>query len=230
MLVNPGVARFQHYAHETVAQIQASLRAFQRVVGLSSRPQFISFIEAMRQRVDFLLSQGKSLWRALRQRTDEALSRQSHLRLLATRARDGVYAILLQSEPFLHRIRLPVWHHKNRKTLPTLIVAAFAGLALIILFLKMGMSDQAGNEHAGSVKGTTSSPTQAPDWTIFDDAFANATYSPRYIGICGSGKDIRRGIDARPRRNDWASDEGAGTSATSASETSLIGKTAHRML
>ena len=62
---------------------------------------------------------------------------------------------------------------KNRKTVPTLIVAAFAGLALIILFLKMGMSDQAGNEHAGSVKGTTSSLTQVPDWTIFDDAFAN---------------------------------------------------------
>jgi hypothetical protein len=40
------------------------------------------------------------------------------------------------------------------------IVAAFAGLALIVLFLKMGMSDQAGNEHAGSVKVTTSSRTQ----------------------------------------------------------------------
>jgi hypothetical protein len=54
-----------------------------------------------------------------------------------------------------------------------LIVAAFAGLALIILFLKMGMSDQAGNEHAGSVKVSTSSLTQVPDWTIFNDAFAN---------------------------------------------------------
>ena len=105
MLVNPGVVRFQHYAHETVAQIQDSLRAFQRVVGLSGRHQFVSFIEAMRQRADFLLSQGKSLWRALRQRIDEALSRQSHLRLLATRARDCVYTILLQSEPFLNRIR-----------------------------------------------------------------------------------------------------------------------------
>jgi hypothetical protein len=62
---------------------------------------------------------------------------------------------------------------KNRKTVPTLIVPAFAGLALIILLLKMDMSDQAGNEHAGSVKGTTSSLTQVPDWTIFDDAFAN---------------------------------------------------------
>jgi hypothetical protein len=168
MLVNPGVARFQHYAHETVAQIQESLRTFQRVVGLSRRPQFISLIDAMRYRVDFLLSQGKSLWHALRQRIDEALSRQSHLRLLATRARDGVYAILLQSG-----IRDLYGTTKNRKTLLTLIVAAFAGLALIILFLKMGMSDQAGNEHAGSVKGTTSSLTQVPDWTIFDDAFAN---------------------------------------------------------
>ena len=172
MLVNPGVARFQHYAHETVAQIQESLHTFQRVVGLSRRPQFISLIDAMRYRV-VLLSQGKSLWHALRQRTDEALSRQSHLRLLATRARDGVYAILLQSEPFLYRIRDLYGTTKNRKTLLTLIVAAFAGLALIILFLKMGMSDQAGNEHAGSVKGTTSSLTQVPDWTIFDDAFAN---------------------------------------------------------
>jgi hypothetical protein len=168
MLVNPGVARFQHYAHETVAQIQESLHTFQRVVGLSRRPQFISLIDAMRYRVDFLLSQGKSLWHALRQRIDEALSRQSHLRLLATRARDGVYAILLQSG-----IRDLYGTTKNRKTLLTLIVAAFAGLALIILFLKMGMSDQAGNEHAGSVKGTTSSLTQVPDWTIFDDAFAN---------------------------------------------------------
>jgi hypothetical protein len=173
MLVNPGVARFQHYAHETVAQIQESLHTFQRVGGLSRRPKFISLIDAMRYRVDFLLSQGKSPAHALRQRTDEALSRQSHLRLPATRARDGVYAILLQSEPFLYRIRDLYGTTKNRKTLLTLIVAAFGGLALIILFLKMGMSDQAGNEHAGSVKGTTSSLTQVPDWTIFDDAFAN---------------------------------------------------------
>ena len=135
MLVNPGVARFQHYAHETVAQIQESLRTFQRVVGLSRRPQFISLIDAMRYRVDFLLSQGKSLWRALRQRTDEALSRQTHLRLLATRALDGVYAILLQSEPFLHRIRHLYGTPSSSKTVPTLIVAAFVGLALTILML-----------------------------------------------------------------------------------------------
>ena len=39
---------------------------------------------------------------------------------------------------------------RNRKTL---IVTTFAGLALmIVLFLEMGMSDQAGIEHAGSVK------------------------------------------------------------------------------
>ena len=127
----------------------------------------------MRQRVDFLLSQGKPLWRAFIQEAREALSRQSHLRLLATRARDGVYAILLQREPLLHRILYLYGTTKNRKTLLTLIVpAAFAGLALIILFLKMGMSDQAGGEHAGSRNVTTSGRTQAPDWTIFDDAFA----------------------------------------------------------
>ena len=36
----------------------------------------------------------------------------------------------------------------------------------------MGMSNQADNEHAGTVNEATSSPTQVPDWTIFDDAFA----------------------------------------------------------
>jgi hypothetical protein len=163
---------FQRYAHETVAQIQVPLRAFQRVVSLSRRHQFVSFIEAIRQRVSFLLSQGKSLWRALRQKSDEALSRQSHLRLLATRARDGLYANLLQSEPFLNRIHL-YGTPSSSKTVPTLIFAAFAGFALIILLLKMGMSDQAGNEHAGTVKEATPSLTQVPDWTIFDDLFAN---------------------------------------------------------
>ena len=154
MLVNPSGARFQHYAHETVAQIQESLRTFQRVVGLSRRSQFISLVEAMRQRVDLLLSQGKPLWRAFRQRTGEALS-QSHLRLLATRARDGLYAILPQSEPFLHSIRHLYATSSTRKTASTMIVAAFAGLALIMLLLKMGMSNQAGNQHAGTVKGAT---------------------------------------------------------------------------
>ena len=131
-------------------------------------------IEAMRHHVDFLRSQSKPLWRALRQRTDEGLSRQSHLRLLATRARDGVYAILLQSEPFLDRICHLHGTTKNRKTVPTLIVAAFAGLALIsLMLLEMGMSNQAGNEHAGTVNGTTLSLSQVPDWTIFDNVFAN---------------------------------------------------------
>jgi hypothetical protein len=139
------------------------LCTFQRVMGPSCRTHLISL-------TDFLLSQG--MWRALRQRI-EALSRQSHLRLLATRARGGVYAILLQSEPFLHSIRHLYDTRKNRKTLLTFIVAAFAGLALIIMLVKMGMSNQAGNEHAGSVNATNSSLTQAPDWTIFDDAFAN---------------------------------------------------------
>jgi hypothetical protein len=173
MTVNPGVARFQHHAHDMLAQMQDTLRAFQRGVGLSSRHQLVSFIEAMRQRVDFLLSQGKLLWHALRQRTDEALSRQGHLRLLATRARGFLYAILLQSEPFLHRIRYLFGTPSSSKTVPTMIVAAFVGLALIILiFLKIFMSTQAGNEHADTVQRTTSSPAQAPDWTIFDDAFA----------------------------------------------------------
>jgi hypothetical protein len=165
MTVNPGVARFQQHAHETLAQMQDTLRTFQRVVGPSCRTHLVSL-------TDFLLSQGKPMWRALRQRI-EALSRQSHLRLLATRARGGVYAILLQSEPFLHSIRHLYDTRKNRKTLLTFIVAAFAGLALIIMLVKMGMSNQAGNEHAGSVNATNSSLTQAPDWTIFDDAFAN---------------------------------------------------------
>ena len=60
MIVNPGVARFQHHAHETLAQIQESLRTFQRVVGPSRRTQLTFLIEAMRQHVDFLLSQGNT--------------------------------------------------------------------------------------------------------------------------------------------------------------------------
>ena len=82
-----------------------------------------------------------------------------------------MHTLLLQCESFLNRT--PHLHDttRNRKTL---IVATFAGLALmIVLFLEMGMSDQAGIEHAGSVKESHSSLTQIPDWTIFDDAFAN---------------------------------------------------------
>ena len=37
----------------------------------------------------------------------------------------------------------------------------------------MGMSNQAGNEHAGTVKGATPGVIQVPDWTIFDHTFAN---------------------------------------------------------
>ena len=67
---------------------------------------------------------------------------------------------MLQSEPLLHRFLYQYGTTKNRKTLLTLIVpAAFAGLALIILFLKIGTSDQAGNEYAGSAKVATSSLT-----------------------------------------------------------------------
>ena len=54
MIVNPGVARFQQFAHETVAQMQDTLRTFQRVVGPSCRTHLTFLIEAMRQRVDFL--------------------------------------------------------------------------------------------------------------------------------------------------------------------------------
>ena len=82
-----------------------------------------------------------------------------------------MHTLLLQCESFLNRT--PHLHDttRNRKTL---IVATFAGLALmIVLFLEMGMSDQARIEHAGSVKESHSSLTQIPDWTIFDDAFAN---------------------------------------------------------
>ena len=147
---------------------------FQRDVGSYRRTQPTFLIEATRHHVDFLRSQSTPLWRALRQRTDEGLSRQSHLRLLATRTRDGVYAILLRTDPFLDRICHLHGTTKNRKTVPTLIAAAFAGLALIsLMLLEMGMSNQAGNEHAGTVNGTTLSLSQVPDWTIFDNVFAN---------------------------------------------------------
>jgi hypothetical protein len=43
---------------------------------------------------------------------------------------------------------------------------------IILMLLEMGMSDQAGGEHAGTVKEATPSLTQVPDWTIFDDVFA----------------------------------------------------------
>jgi hypothetical protein len=112
MIVNQSVSRFQHHAHVALAQMQDTLHTFQRVVGPACRIHLTFLIDALWQRVDFLRSQGKPLLRELRQRTDEALSRQSHLRLLAMRARDCVYAILLQSKQFLHRIR-HVWHPKQ---------------------------------------------------------------------------------------------------------------------
>jgi hypothetical protein len=80
----------------------------------------------------------------------------------------------MQSEPFLRRIRHLYGTPSSSKTIPTMIVAAFAGLALtILMLLKMGTSNQAGNEHAGTVNEATPSLTQVPDWTIFDDVFAN---------------------------------------------------------
>jgi hypothetical protein len=79
--------------------------------------------------------------------------------------------LLLQCGSFLNRILHLRDATPNRKTL---IVATFARLALVIvLFLQMGMSDRAGIEIAGSVKESHSTPTQIPDWTISDDAFAN---------------------------------------------------------
>ena len=173
MLVNPGVARFQHYAHETVAQIQDSLRTSQRVVGLSRRPQFISLIDAMRHRVDFLLSQAEPLLRTSRQVFGGFLSRQPHLKLLAARMRHRLDTVLLQSEPLLNKLRYLYGAPSSRKTVVMLIAAAIAGLTLIVLLVEMGMSNQMGNEHTGAAIGATSTPTPAPDWTVFDDAFAN---------------------------------------------------------
>jgi hypothetical protein len=171
MLVNSYELRLQKYAHETVAQFLDYLRTFQRPVDISVRPQFISLIEAVQRRVDRLLSHGKPRREALRQRADDALSRQSHLKMSVRGARDGVHTLLLQCGSFLNRI---LHLHDTTRNRKMLIVATFAGLALmIVLFLKMGMSDRAGIELAGSVKASHSSPTRIPDWTIFDDAFAN---------------------------------------------------------
>lgn len=173
MTVNQGVARFQHYAHEMLAQMQDILHTFQRVVGPSCRSHLKFLVEAMRQRLDFLRSQGKPLWRKVCHRTDELLCRQRHLKLFAMRARDYVSAILLQSAPYLHGIRHLYGTPSTSRTIPTMIVAAFAGLALtIVVLLKMGTSNQAGKEHTRTVKEATLSRTHVPDWTIFDDAFA----------------------------------------------------------
>ena len=161
MTVNPGVARFQQHAHETLAQMQAILRTFQRVVGPFCRTHVTFLIEAIRQRAHFIRSQGKPLWRALRFRLDETLSRQSPLRLLATQARDGVYTILLQSVPFLNKIRR-LYRGSSSRPVVMMTVAAFAGLALIILLLFGGMDNQAVNEHAGTLNEATPGLTPVP--------------------------------------------------------------------
>ena len=162
MLVNSGVARFQDFAHEWWRQFWNS--GVHSSESLVSPPTSIHLLSKQCGSAwTFLLSQGKPLWRAVRQGTGEALSSQSHLRLLATRPRDGVYAILLQSEPFLNSIRHLYGTSSTRKIVATMIVAAFAGLALIILMLlKMGMGNQVGIEHAGTVKGATPSVAQVP--------------------------------------------------------------------
>ena len=172
MTVNPRLARFQDYAHETVAQVQAILRTFQQVVGPSCRTHVTLLIEAMWQRVDFLRSQGKPLLRALRLRLDETISRQGPLGLLATQARDGVYTILLQTEQFLNKIRR-LYRGSSSRPVVMMTVAPFAGLALIILLLfGRGMDNQAVNEHAGTLNEAVASVTGVPDWTIFDGLFA----------------------------------------------------------
>ena len=159
MLVNSGVARVQNYAHETVAQIVETLRTSQRAMRVSGRPPF----NFLRQGVEFLVLKGKPFWCAFRQRSGEAFSRHSHLRLIATRARDGVYAILLQSDPFLNSLRRLYGTSSTRKTVQAMIVAGFAGLALIILMLlKIGTSNQSGNEHAGTVKEPTPGVPPSP--------------------------------------------------------------------
>jgi hypothetical protein len=188
MTVNQGVARFQQHAYETLAQMQAILRTLQRVVGPFCRTHITFLIEAIWQRADFIRSQRKPLLRALRLRLDETLSRQRPLRLLATQARDGVYTILLQSEPFLHRIRRLCGTSAIPTSVPTLILGAFAGLALLILLLfEIGIGKQAGNELAGTVEATPTL-TPVPDWTIFDDIFAN---EPTRLATSEFGEQVR---------------------------------------
>jgi hypothetical protein len=177
MLVIPSVGHFRHHVDATVAQIEEPLRRFHQVLGdaLSRRTQLTFLVAAMRQRVDSVLLQAEPLLRAFRQVFGEFLS---HPKVLATRMRDRVDAVLLQSEPLLHKIRHLYGIPSSRKTVLTLVAATVAGLALIVLLVEMGMSNQVGNEHTTTGVGTTSSPTPAPDWTVFDDAFANQPTSP----------------------------------------------------
>jgi hypothetical protein len=175
MLVNPSVGRFRHHVDATVAQIQESLRPFHQVLGeaLSRRTQLTFLVAGLRQRVHSLLSQAEPLLRTSRQVFGEFLSRQSHLKLLAARMRHRLDTVLLQSEPLLNKLRYLYGAPSSRKTVVMLIAAAIAGLTLIVLLVEMGMSNQMGNEHTGTAIGATSTPTPAPDWTVFDDAFAN---------------------------------------------------------
>ena len=176
MLVIPSVVHFRHHVDATVAQIQESLRRFHQVLGDAlGRTQLTFLVAAMRHRVDSVLLQGEPLLRAFRQVFGEFLS---HPKVLATRMRDRVDAVLLQSEPLLHKIRHLYGIPSSRKTVLTLVAATVAGLALIVLLVEMGMSNQVGNEHTTTGVGTTSSPTPAPDWTVFDDAFAIQPTSP----------------------------------------------------
>jgi hypothetical protein len=70
-----------------------------------------------------------------------------------------------------------------------MIVATLAGLALIILMLlKIGPSNQADNEYAGTVNEATPRLTQVPDWTIFDDVFAN---EPTRLATSVFGDQVR---------------------------------------
>ena len=177
MLVIPSVGHFRHHVDATVAQIQESLRRFHQVLGdaLSRRTQLTFLVAGLRQHVHSLLSQAEPLLRTSRQVFGEFLS---HPKVLATRMRDRVDAVLLQSEPLLHKIRHLYGIPSSRKTVLTLVAATVAGLALIVLLVEMGMSNQVGNEHTTTGVGTTSSPTPAPDWTVFDDAFAIQPTSP----------------------------------------------------
>ena len=55
-----------------------------------------------------------------------------------------------------------------------MIVAAFAGFALIILLLfEIGTGNQGVNEHVGMLNEGVPNVIQVPDWTIFDDVSGN---------------------------------------------------------
>ena len=177
MLVIPSVGHFRHHVDATVAQIQESLRRFHQVLGdaLSRRTQLTFLVAAMRQRVDLSCCKAN---RCCVHFVKCLASFSPHPKVLATRMRDRVDAVLLQSEPLLHKIRHLYGIPSSRKTVLTLVAATVAGLALIVLLVEMGMSNQVGNEHTTTGVGTTSSSTPAPDWTVFDDAFAIQPTSP----------------------------------------------------